>query len=296
MEEVVQFTCNHKRLYGILHFPDTMIKPETIVIMVTGGPQVRTGAHRLYVQLSRFLCANNWPTLRFDYEGMGDSEGNFVGFQNLEPSITAAMTFLQEKFRHPVQFIFWSLCDGATAVALYGARHPQQIRGMILCNPLVITDEGLARSTIRHYYCKRLFEKEFLYKIIRFDLDVKDTIRSLWQSLKNAQFFINDKAACAESTSHQLPAMVMDSLHRFSRPIRIILSTDDIVASNFQDELKKDAQLDLDYQKQKITLRVIEGADHTFVAPWAKKQLFRHTLKALSEIGASGSGAGGEPS
>ena len=292
MEEPVQFICNHKRLYGILHVPDVMVDPATVVIIVTGGPQVRTGAHRLYVRLSRFLCEHNWPSLRFDYEGMGDSEGDFVGFQYAESSISAAMNFLQNRFNSKLNFIFWALCDGATAAALYGATHPEHIRGMILCNPLVITEEGLARSTIRHYYSKRFFEKQFLRKLVRFELDLKSTVKSLWESFKGAQFLKNEKSGSADPVEQKLPDMVIDSLHIFAKPIRIILSTDDIVASNFQDELKMKSNKTLkkDYKRNKIINHIINGADHTFVDPVAKEELFAITLEAVNEIGSSSPG------
>jgi len=289
MEETVQFTCNHKRLYGVLHLPDAIVAPSAVVIIVTGGPQVRTGAHRLYVQLSRFLSQHHWPSFRFDYEGMGDSEGDFVGFQYAEPSITAAMTFLQKKFNRKLNFIFWSLCDGATVSALYGARYPEHISGMILCNPLVITDEGLARSTIKHYYRKRIFDKEFLRKLVRFKLNLMDTITSLWASFKDAQFLKKEKQAGVDPIVPQLPDLVFDSLHLFAKPVRIILSTDDIVASNFQDELKKNKVLVNDYKRNKISNHIINGADHTFADPLAKKELFAITLKALNVIGSPNS-------
>ena len=272
MEEPVLFRCNHKRLYGILHLPDAMVNPSTVVIIVTGGPQVRTGAHRLYVQLSRFLCEHNWPSLRFDYEGMGDSEQDFVGFQYTEPSIAAAMKFLQCKFKIKLNFIFWSLCDGATATALYAATHQEYISGMILCNPLVITEEGLARSLIRHYYRKRIFNKEFLRKLVGFEIDFKSTLKSLWNHFRGARYFINTKSEYPDNTKKTMPDVVIDSLGIFEKPIRIILSTDDIVASNFQDELKKNKALINDYKRKKIVNHIIQGADHTFVDPMAKER------------------------
>jgi exosortase A-associated hydrolase 1 len=290
MEVPVQFICNNKRLYGILHVPDVIVDSATVVIIVTGGPQVRTGAHRLYVQLSRFLCEHNWLSLRFDYEGMGDSEGDFVGFQYAEPSIAAAMNFLQNKFKSKLNFIIWSLCDGATATALYAAMYPKYISGLILCNPLVITEQGLARSTILHYYSKRLFNKEFLQKLARFELDLKSTIKSLCGYLKNAHFFKNIKSNCPDSVEKKLPNMVIDSLGVFEKPIRIILSTDDIVADNFQDELNKNKAIHKECKTNKIISYIIKGADHTFVDPLAKEELFAITLEAVNEIGSSSPG------
>ena len=289
MEEPVCFSCRDKRLFGILHLPDGIPAPSIIVLIVTGGPQVRAGAHRLYVNLSRFLCENNWPSLRFDYEGMGDSEGDFVGFQYAVPSINAAMNFLHNRFNTEVKFILWSLCDGATAAALYAPTHQEHINGMVLCNPLTITDEGLARSTLKHYYVKRIFDKEFLHKLAAFKLDLRCTLKGLWRTLKDAlNIGLKNRMIDRDETKQKLPDIVFHSLHNFSKPVRIILSTDDIVASNFQDELKRNRSLEKDYQRKKIINQIIQGADHTFTDPRAKKEMFSITLQSLNDIVSEG--------
>jgi uncharacterized protein len=259
-----------------------VVDPSVVVVIITGGPQVRIGAHRLYVQLSRFLCDHNWPSFRFDYEGMGDSEGDFIGFQYAEPSIAAAISFLKNRFKNKLNFIIWSLCDGATAAALYAATHQDSIIGQILCNPLTITDHGLARSTIRHYYMKRFVNKEFLHKLCNLKLDFENSVKSLWEVLKDTQIIKNKKSEFADD--QKLSDMVFDSLRIFSKPIRIVLSSDDIVASNFRDELKKFNSLNNDYKSKKIINYLISGADHTFVEPKAKKEMFLITLNALNEI------------
>ena len=287
MEEAVRFTCKDKRLYGVLHIPDEMPDHSTLVIIVNGGAQMRTGSHRLYVQLSRFLCEHNWPSLRFDYEGMGDSEGDFVGFQYAEHSISAAMEFLRRRFTDNINFIFWSLCDGAAAVALYAADHEENVKGLILCNPFVATEEGLARSTFRHYYLKRVFNIDFLRKLVLFEVDWRDTVNSLLVYLKNAQPGLSNICRKTLRPEKTLPYKVIKSLSYFTHPIRIILSTDDLVASNFQDQLKKNKRLKKDYQSKKITNDFIEGADHTFINPAAKEKMFAITMKALKEISSS---------
>lgn len=289
MEEPVQFFCNNKRLYGILHVPDSVVIPATIMIVLTGGPQVRIGGHRLYVQLSRFLCEHNIATFRFDYEGLGDSEGDFVGFQHAGPSLGAAIHFLHNKFKNEVNIIIWSLCDGAAAAALYAATNQEHISGLVLCNPFVITEQGVARSNIKHYYSRRFFDKEFLYNLICFKLNFKRTINSLLQNIRDAQFFTMNKSGVTTYNKNFSPDLVIDSLQKLKKPIRIILSTDDIVAANFQDELKKNKAIKNDYKKNKIINYFIKGADHTFVDPSAKEKLFSLTLQALNEIESIGS-------
>ena len=283
MEEAVQFVSNQKKHYGILHIPDKVENPSVVVVLLTGGPQVRTGAHRIYVQLSRFLSENNWASFRFDFEGMGDSEGEFVGFQHAGPSISAAISFLSKRFKEKPDFIIWSLCDGATASALYAARHKDDIIGQILCNPLAITEEGLARSTMKHYYGKRIFTKDFLRKVFSLELDLRDSAKSLWAVFKGIQIFNNNDKSVSEMGSN-LSDKVITSLHIFSGPIRIVLSNEDIVASNFQDEIRRNRSLKNDYKRNKIINYLIDGADHTFVDPLAKRQMFEITLQAVNEM------------
>lgn len=287
MEEPVQFTCNNKRLYGILHVPDTRVTPSTIVIIVTGGPQVRIGAHRLYVQLSRFLSERNIASFRFDYEGMGDSEGNFVGFRYAEASIDAAIMYLQQRFTSNLNFLLWSLCDGATASVLYAANHPESASGLILCNPLVLTTQSLARSTIRHYYGNRIFNRDFLHKLVHFKVNLKETFKSLWMHFYDAHIRMHAKSDEPDAEAGKLPDIVFETLGSFEKPIRIILSTDDIVASNFQDELRKNKRLRKAYNKNNITSHIIKNADHTFTDPAAMKELFAITLQMIHELTSS---------
>ena len=284
MEEPVQFSSNGKRLYGILHIPDNSVSPSCVVIILVGGPQIRIGSHRLYVKLARFLSSHNITALRFDYEGMGDSDGHYVGFEHAGPSITAALDFLNKRFSKEVRAVIWSLCDGASAGALYAGEKPRQIAGLILCNPLVITDEGLARSNLRHYYTKRLKEKEFWAKLLSFKIDMEFTIRSFIDYIKSANFFSNGHLSSTESDEKTLPHRVVDSLVKYKEPVRCILSTDDIVAANFLDVLKKRKKIKKLYAGKRICNYFIKGADHTFTDPEAKKELFETTLKAFYEI------------
>jgi len=52
------------------------------------------GSHRQFVQLARRLAKQGYPTLRFDYRGMGDSEGVYRSFENVGPDLqTMSVTY-----------------------------------------------------------------------------------------------------------------------------------------------------------------------------------------------------------
>ena len=56
------------------------------VVIVVGGAQYRVGSHRQFVGLARHLAAHGHPVLRFDFPGMGDSPGDWVGFESTAPT------------------------------------------------------------------------------------------------------------------------------------------------------------------------------------------------------------------
>ena len=77
-DRAISFSVEKTTLYGILSLP--VEKPKTAVIIVVGGPQFRVGSHRQFALLARSLAMQGILALRFDYSGMGYSEGVLKSF------------------------------------------------------------------------------------------------------------------------------------------------------------------------------------------------------------------------
>ena len=93
VETPLLFQCDGKQLLGMLHLPQQPVR--TGVVMVVGGPQYRVGSHRQFLLLSRFLAQHGVAVFRFDYRGMGDSEGEISSFEAVDDDLKAAIdTFL----------------------------------------------------------------------------------------------------------------------------------------------------------------------------------------------------------
>ena len=130
------------------------------MIVVVGGPQYRVGSHRQFVLLGRALASQGIAVLRFDLTGMGDSVGQAAGFEHCGKDVRDATSFLLESVAGLDRVCLWGLCDGASASLLYG-RHDPRVGRMVLLNPWVRTEAGLAQAYLDTYYTRRLRSRAF---------------------------------------------------------------------------------------------------------------------------------------
>ena len=106
-------------------------KGTTGILIVTGGTQTRIGSHRMFERLAVALAAAGHPCLRFDRRGVGDSEGEDRGWRGSGPDIAAVVSDFRRDHRGMEKLVGIGLCDGASALALFGGRpacrrHPDQ--------------------------------------------------------------------------------------------------------------------------------------------------------------------------
>ncbi len=72
-DRAIRFLCGQDWLYGVLSVPE-QIQAHGVLILVGGG-QYRIGSHRQFALLARHLSSSGIPVMRFDFRGVGDSEG-----------------------------------------------------------------------------------------------------------------------------------------------------------------------------------------------------------------------------
>ena len=288
MEKAVHFSVNGKKLFGIVHLPDINSLPDTIILMVTGGPQTRVGSHRLYVQLARFLCENGIAAFRFDYEGTGDSEGKWVGYRYAGDSIQAAIDYINSNFSEFTKKIIWALCDGATSSLVFAAKNPENIHALISCNPYLFHSESKARTIIKYYYVQRLFEFGFWKKLLSGQFNFKHSIRSFVDiaqksrgngphvdlSFEKSFFGLEYEISLDE---------VINALINLKHKVTYLLSTNDLAAKQFE-ELLRGKKVKQALRRGNTFIYYIKNADHTFTNAEVKKTSFNTTLQALKGI------------
>jgi exosortase A-associated hydrolase 1 len=257
-EKFVKFSCDGASLSGILHLPANHTVRLGIVIIV-GGPQYRVGSHRQFVLTARALSAAGYPVLRFDYRGMGDSDGVGRTFEDVGVDVASAIDCVCREARVD-SVILYGLCDAASAAMMYAVTD-QRVRGLVLLNPWVRTDQGHAKAFVEHYYRKRFFQISFWRKLASGRLAWRATFASLSRNLYSA-FGRADHSGQAAGVSY-LDRM-LNSMSRFDGASLVILSENDLVAREFDDLCKTAPEWVRLANSERVTFERLLGADHTF--------------------------------
>ena len=280
-EETALFECAGDTLLGILAKPET--PAETGVIVIVGGPQYRVGSHRQFVLLSRALAAAGYAVLRFDYRGMGDSEGQPRDFQAVSADIAAAIDALQERTPSVKQVALWGLCDGASAALLYcHETHDPRVSGLCLLNPWVRSEASLARTQVKHYYLERLTQKAFWIKLLSGRVALK-ALAALIRNLRVAFSGTNNSGPLTSASAHlsarQEPYQRRMAIawHSFNGRIFLLLSDNDYTAKEFLDYAGNDAAWKNSFFHPQLVRHDLRGADHTF-----SSSSFRAAAEALT--------------
>jgi len=264
-ETPILFEAEGARLLGILHRPEGSAKAGLVIVV--GGPQYRIGAHRQFVHLARHLAAEGVAVLRFDYRGLGDSEGSFTGFENIDADIDAAIGALLEQVPDLENIVLWGLCDAASAI-LMKRRHGAAVKGLVVANPWVRTQAGEARTYLKHYYLRRLLSADFWRKVLG----------GRWRSAESLKD-IGRKIGRMSERQGDLPDRVLDGLDGTPLPVLLILSGNDLVAREFEDCAGKA----LAPAAPRLSIERLPAADHTFSRSDWKNHVADVTLRWMSE-------------
>lgn len=276
-EVPISFSCGINWLYGMLHLPE---KPEGRgVLIVVGGPQYRVGSHRQFVLLARALADAAIPVMRFDYRGMGDSDGDSRTFEHVNADIRAAIDQFFTQSPDLREVVLWGLCDAASAGLFYAHTDPR-VTGLVLVNPWVRMETSAAKAYLKHYYLLRLFDPGLWRKITRGEFNIITATGSflrmilasagLAPSVASRETHCNSSApdsagaVAARTEIDSLPARMLYGVNAFKGHLLYILSGDDLTASEFKDTLSGSRSWRKSLKAARVTRRDLPGANHTF--------------------------------
>lgn len=253
MRRLIEFPCAGARLLGTLDEAGG----ETGLLIVSGGNEIRVGAHRGMALLARRLAASGVPVFRFDRRGIGDSGGENGGFLTSAPDIAAAAaTFTAET--GVKRLVAFGNCDAATALALFG--HGARIDRLILANPWTIedADDLPPAAAIRARYAAKLRDPAEWLRAARGGV----SFRKLAGGLRK----VSQKP---HQNPESLVSRLADALATWENRLTILLAKGDATAIAFQDAVKD------------VLVETLDSASHSFARTGDADWLFERVLAAL---------------
>jgi exosortase A-associated hydrolase 1 len=257
---MIGFDCEGARLAGTLDEGDKT----TGLLIVSGGNEIRSGAHAGQAAMAAHFATMGYPVLRYDRRGIGESEGDNGGFEACGPDIAAAVSAFRREVPAMQRLVAFGNCDAATALAFFHT----DISALILANPWIIenaTGEGATpptASAIRARYWNRLKNPRSLIDLVTGKIDLKKLAGGI------------AKAAQSEKPSG-LATRLAGALATSPIPAAILIAERDTTAMAFL-AAWKDKDFDAVRARDTITLTSFSTASHSFADAAAKHWLLDH--------------------
>jgi exosortase A-associated hydrolase 1 len=200
----------------------------TGLLIVSGGNEIRSGAHRGMAMLAQRIAAAGYPVFRFDRRGIGDSEGVNGGFQSSGPDIAAAIAAFRGAAPQVGRMVAFGNCDAASALLLH---QPLALDELILANPWTYEEASDAAdepalppaTAIRARYLARLKDPKSLLRLLKGEVDLRKLLRGLTAL----------GASAPPAAPDGLPARIETALSGLNRPATVLLATGDRTAQAF---------------------------------------------------------------
>ncbi len=137
-----------QRLFGMVHQPAVPCASGAAIILLSPGVKMRVAPHQLYVNMAERFVSRGYPVLRFDFYGLGDSEGEAqeeyladlygaVQVGRYMDDTISAMDWMQQTYGID-KFIVSGLCGGAITGLLTASRD-QRIKCLLgLAIPVIL--------------------------------------------------------------------------------------------------------------------------------------------------------------
>lgn len=195
VRRLIEFACEGDTLAATLdEAPGT-----TGLLIVSGGNELRIGAHRGMALLAQTIAAEGTPVLRYDRRGIGDSTGTNRGYADSAADLAAAAVAFRA---HGVTRVLgFGNCDAATTLALFHQK--AGIDRLLLANPWLVESEGDSppAAAVRARYAERLADPRQWLRLMRGQIDLKKLAGGLRRLTQPAPTGLAERVAAALAAS-----------------------------------------------------------------------------------------------
>lgn len=264
-----RFDCCSEDLFGSLDSGEQA----TGLLIVSGGNEIRSGAHAGMSKLAHSVASHGFPVFRFDRRGIGDSSGNNQEFLSAHEDIKSAALRFRSLCPKLEKMVAFGNCDAATALAYFGTS--ASLDAYILANPWVI-ENSVGEDTnatvpnaaaIRSRYWARIKDPKSIVDLFSGKIDISKLFKGIKQAAKM-------------QANTDLALRLRDSLANLECPTDILLANRDTTALAFKASWVSDQYKGL-RRSSNISLSELDSASHSFADEKSKKWLETNILRVL---------------
>jgi exosortase A-associated hydrolase 1 len=268
MRRLTTFTCETSTLFATIDDAPG----DCGLLIVSGGNEVRIGAHRGMAKLARDVALAGFPVFRFDRRGIGDSEGENGSFETSGPDISTAIAAFRSECPSIKHLVCFGNCDAATALVLseITAKH------LVLANPWVIepTDELPPPAAIRARYLQRIQDPKAWARLFSGAIDFRKAISGLMRVAS---------PQAPSSLAADFAAMLSLTMLTCSDRATVLLASHDATALAFSAEWKGKDFAEFRNPDSNVTLIRYDSVSHSFAGDTDYALLKSTILRALAE-------------
>jgi exosortase A-associated hydrolase 1 len=255
-----------------------------VITVVAGGPQYRAGMGRGLVGMGRELAARGIPLMRFDHRGLGDSSGDFLGFEHLKDDLCAAVDSFMAAVPEVKKIVLWGGCDAASGIMIHACNVPSVV-SMMVGNPFVSSSVTQA-AVARQHYLKRLGEWSFWRKLLRFEYDFIAYGSAVAAKVKKklTPVAVQRVASQPSSVAATFIDRMLSGLQKFNGPVLILMSGQSLVSKEFDELLARSPAWKAACGRAGYERIELPDADQAFSSQDAKERVNEAVFRWINEL------------
>lgn len=302
-EAVVFENRDGQRLFGILHEPGNGRTRDVGIILLSPGVKMRVAPHRLYNLMAARYVEMGFPVLRFDFWGLGDSEGevreellaDLYGHVQVGRYVGDTQSAMDWMSQHcgVDRFVVGGLCGGAITGLLAGARD-RRVQGLIGLGIPVILDSANIDKTryltsgqldrLRAGYLRKLIDPKSWLRLLSFKSDYRVLWRALAQPLRSRlrrrQPAPASEPPAAENFNTLFPGAFF-SMAESRRPIYLMFSGADRLLWEYEEKFAQPYAERLRACQDGFEVHTIKEANHILSTAEARAEMLSRTADWL---------------
>lgn len=289
-------------LFGVVHEPHGDAKKETGILILAPGIKSRVAPHRLYVKMAKRFSEMGFVVLRFDYHGLGDSEGEArekrvadyygaIQTGRYTGDVSAAMDFMGSRYGIR-RFVLSGLCGGAITGLLAASVDRRAISLLGLGIPVILDGAGVDHGrymtsgqieSMRVTYYEKLFDLKSWMRLLTFQSDYR-VIFKLLRTLFDGRIGKADKERsdpdragrseeCGDGNFNPLFLPAVRSMVSSSRKMLLIFSELDRLHWEFEEKFMGPYSKQIDNHGEYLEVHVMRNANHVFSLPETQEEM-----------------------